>query len=66
MEHGYTKPTKKQKKAEMWDFIEQQLCRGSVIQVLPMPKYEFRFSKEMTMKAVEMVDNTLVSVLNRF
>ena len=65
LDHGITKPAKKQtKQAQMWDYVEQTLAKNLVIQVLPLPAFEFRFSKKMTMK--EVTDPCVLATLKRF
>ena len=47
MSHGITK---QQKKAKIWIYVEQKLQKNLVIQVLPLPTYQFRYSNKMSMK----------------
>jgi hypothetical protein len=56
--------TKQQKKAQMWNYVEQKLQKNLVIQVLPLPTYQFRYSNKMSMKNV--TDSRVLNILNRF
>ena len=64
LEHGITKPAKQVKKPQMWDYVDQQLQKNLVIQILPLPTFDFRFSKKMSMEEVTASD--VLKVLRRF
>ena len=48
----------------MWNYVEQKLQKNLVIQVLPLPTYQFRYSNKMSMKNV--TDSRVLIILNRF
>ena len=64
LSHGITKPAKQTKPEGMWNYVEQQLTKNLVIQVLPKPNFEFRYSKKMSMEAVS--ESSVLNVLKRF
>ena len=61
--------SKKPKKGDLWDYVEQTLSPDLVLQVLPTPADSFVFRKVMTMKEVpqethtQNIDNTLLTEL---
>ena len=60
MDHGLnTGPqSKKPKKGDLWNYVEQTLSRDLVLQVLPTPTDSFVFRKVMTMKEVPQETHT--------